>query len=209
MSGDVNVQAQGEPSVQASFGGEQTGFSTDRGMAHGLRPDRRARDLCIHRQPVRGIRLDRDRPETARRHPGADHRAARYRGRAARLAPHSRTGPGRHGVAELGARRFPGRIGAARRYANRPRRGYRDGRTLGPGRKGEPRGIRNPAEIVRVNNAVHGSARCSPECAVRTPGHIGPGTLPPSSPATGRVPVDGERGENELMTDPRACGSSG
>lgn len=154
MSTDVNVQEQGEPSVRASFGGDQTGFSIDREWLTGYTRTG-GRDtyastanrfagfdwIVILQKPVAAIH----EPITALR--GIEDALHDWRlilalalGAMVLLSSLLAIA-----LAVGAARRYSASLGAVTEMAERSARGERV----------SPAAIRNPEEIVRVNNAVH------------------------------------------------------
>ncbi len=154
MNDDVNLQTQGEPSVQASFGGEQAGFATDQEWLTGYaRTGGRETYsstvtrfagfdwIVIVQKPLAAIQ----EPITALR--GIESALREWRlilalalGGMVLLSSVLAVS-----LAAGAARRYANALGAVTELAERSARGERV----------NPATIRNPEEIVRVNNAVH------------------------------------------------------
>ena len=154
MNADVNIQEQGDPSVRASFGGEQTGFSTDQkwltGYARTGGRETYASTvsrfagfdwIVILQKPASAIHESitalRGIEEALR-----DWRLILTLALCAMVLLSALLGVA---LAVNAARRYAFALGAVGEMAERSARGERV----------SPAAIENPEEIVRVNDAVH------------------------------------------------------
>ena len=154
MSGDVDVREQGEPSVRASFGGARTGFSTDEDWLTGFaRTGGRETYastasrfdgfdwIVILQKPISAIH----QPIAALRGIEDALRDWRLTLGGALVAMLLLSALFAVALALSAARRYASALGAVTEMAERSARGE----TV------KPAVIRNPAEIVRANDAVH------------------------------------------------------
>ena len=154
MNGDVNVQTEGEPSVQASFGGEQTGFATDREWLAGYARTggRETYASTVNRFAGFDWIVIVQKPLAAIHEPITALRGIEDALRDWRLILALALG----GMALLSSvLAISLAIGAARRYANALGAVTEMAERSARGERVSPAAIRNPEEIVRVNNAVH------------------------------------------------------
>ncbi|MCY4428934.1 MAG: PDC sensor domain-containing protein [Rhodospirillales bacterium] len=154
MNADINIQEQGGPSVRDSFGGEQTGFSTDRDWLTGYARTggREAYASTVSRfagfdwivilqKPVSAIH----KPITALRDIEDALRDWRVVLALALCAMVLLSAVLAVALAVGAARRYAGALEAVGEMAERSARGERV----------SPAAIESPEEIVRVNDAVH------------------------------------------------------
>ncbi len=154
MNGDVNVQEQGEPSVRAGFGGEQTGFSTDPEWLAGYARTggRETYATTVNRFAGFDWIVILQKPIAAIHEPIATLRGIEDALRDWRLILAFALG----GMVLLSSVLAIGvAVGAARRYATALGAVTEMAERSAQGERVSPAVIRNPEEIVRVNDAVH------------------------------------------------------
>lgn len=154
MNGDVNVQEQGEPSVQASFDGEQAGFSTDREWLTGFARTggRETYASTVNRFAGFDWIVVLQKPLAAVHEPITALRGIEDALRDWRLILALALG----GMALLSSvLAISLAVGAARRYATALGAVTEMAERSAQGERVSPAVIRNPEEIVRVNDAVH------------------------------------------------------
>ena len=205
MNEDANLREEGGPSVRASFAGERAGVLDRRRMAHRPCPNRQRGFLPVVRGPVPGFRLDRHRAAPGRFRPRADRRAARDRGRAARLASDARAHARRDGRAHDRIRGRPRRRGGPA-LCGCARFGERDGGAVGERAKGRGRRDRDAdRDRPRSRTPSTAWAACSP-----VPRRSGAGRTarPLGEPAAGRRSA-GDRHGGGVRWKGRVSGSRG
>ena len=154
MNDEVNVQAEGDPSVRASFGGEQTGFATDREWLTGYARTggRETYASAVSRFAGFDWIVIVQKPLAAIHEPITALRGIEDALRDWRLILALALG----GMALLSSvLAISLAMGAARRYANALGAVTEMAERSARGERVSPAAIRNPEEIVRVNNAVH------------------------------------------------------
>ena len=154
MNNEVNVQAEGDPSVRASFGGEQTGFATDREWLTGYARTggRETYASAVSRFAGFDWIVIVQKPLAAIHEPITALRGIEDALRDWRLILALALG----GMALLSSvLAISLAVGAARRYANALGAVTEMAERSARGERVSPAAIRNPEEIVRVNNAVH------------------------------------------------------
>ena len=158
MSADVNVQEQGDPSVRASFGGDQAGFSTDEEWLTGFARTggRETYTSAVSRFAGFDWVVILQKPISAIHQPIAALRGIEDALRDWRLvltlalvAMLLLTSVLAIALALTAARRYANALAAVAEMAERSLRGE----TVSPA------AIRSPEEIVRVNDAVHRLSR--------------------------------------------------
>lgn len=154
MNADINIQEQGDPSVRASFGGEQTGFSTDRDWLTGYARTggREAYASTVSRFAGFDWIVILQKPVSAIHEPIAALRGIENALRDWRLI----LALALCAMVLLSAVfAVAVSVGAARRYADALEAVGEMAERSARGERVSPAAIESPEEIVRVNDAVH------------------------------------------------------